>query len=753
MDITFEVLHAIPGRVRLRIPETRDDPEMADKISQSLLRKTGITWVRANTACASVTIGYDTTVLNTFIPAQHLRGLRFHQFGSRVEAESPCNGGQGKLDKLKALLRRFAALILPSAALIMTIARRALPIAPMYGIVAAAAAPVFRRAALTICRERRLGVDFLDATAIAIMGIQRNLPTCAFMAWLISIGEHIREETARKSEKAIADLVAFHSDSAIMLVRGKRMKVPVSCLSPGDHVVVNAGDYIPVDGCVIRGRAGVDQMSLTGESVLAERSAGDTVFAGSIAVDGELVIEATAVGLNTRAGKIVEILRSTPVQETKIEDYAARFADRLVLPTFAISGAVFALSRSVSRALSMLIVDFGTGVRVAAPTAFLSFMVHAAHRNIVVKGGRAMEKLAHTDAIVFDKTGTLTAGAPAVNEIIPLDRRYSERGIIKLAAAAEAGLNHPVASALAAAADEMGVRLPNKIGARLRVGLGVKAELEGKHVLVGRERLMHDEHVDVSAARHLSVKWERGAKSPLYIAVNGKLVGIITYADRIRPESAEVIEGLKALGVDRVIMATGDREEVARTTSLELGIDTFISGAFPEKKLDIVKELQRAGRTVAVVGDGINDSLALANADVAVATAGATDAAKEAADILLMADDLRLLLEAFAIARSAVSLVRQNFGIVAAPNAAAIALAAAGLLGPPGATLVNNGSTVAAGLNGLRPLLRNSKNGNGYKRVDKVCPALPGGREAFVARWEEGKSFESIKEEITNGNT
>lgn len=723
MQLSFEVLHAIPGRVRIKVQETKDNPALAGSIVDKLLSRHGITAVRFNTACASLTINYDTALLHTFVPEMHLKGLRFSETGGQIAVYSGNGNGHkndSKSERLRGLLHRMQTLVLPTVAFGLSFAGKFIPIAPLYGIVAAASVPIFTRATRTILREKRLGVDFLDATAIAIMGVQRNLSTCAFMAWLISIGEHIREETSRKSQKAIADLLHFHSDTVTVLRGRKRVKIDVECLIAGDEVVVNAGDVIPVDGLVVGGRAGIDQMSLTGESALLERSNGDRVYAGSVAVDGELIIMATAVGMNTRAGRIVQLLRSAPVHETRIEDYAARFADQLVLPTFALSGAIYALSRSLTRALSMLIVDFGTGVRVAAPTAFLSFMAFAAQKNIVIKGGRAMEKLAKVDTVVFDKTGTLTTGLPEVKNVIAIAGRYSEKGVLRLAAAAEVGLNHPVARALESKSGELGIRLPRKVEARLRVGLGVKALVEDKAVLVGSDKMMADEEIDIRAAGPFTQIWESTASSPLFVAVNGKLTGVITYSDAIRSESRKVITSLHRLGIKRVLMVTGDRDDVAQATAAELGIDEFISEVFPEKKLEIIRRLQKQGRTVAVVGDGINDSLALAHADVAITPSCAADAAKEAADVLLMEDDLRLLIEAFAIAKSAVRLVRQNFKIVAIPNAAAIALAAGGLLGPPGATFINNGSTVAAGLNGLRPLLGGRKR-NGHKNQKTVC--------------------------------
>ena len=710
MPICFEVLHAIPGRVRLRIPETKNNPSLADTIAERLSSKQGITSVRTNAICASMVIGYDTAVLHTFVPEKHLNGVKLTEEKGHVDIEVGCNG-KSKLRRARALLGRLTKLIVPTAALAFSLISRVVPIVPLYGLAAAAAAPVFQRAALTIRREKRLGVDFLDATAIAIMGFQRNLPTCAFMSWLISIGEHIREETARKSEKAIAELLEFHSDFAVILKGRKRIQIRVERLKPGDLVVVNAGDVISVDGIIFSGRAGVDHKSLTGESALSDRAAGSSVYAGSIAIDGELIIRATAVGIHTRAGKIVQMLRAAPAHETKIQDYAARFADQLVLPTLAASGAVYACSGSLTRALSMLIVDFGTGVRVATPTAFLSFMTYAAQKNIVIKGGRAMEKLAKTDAVIFDKTGTLTTGQPEIQDILVINKRFSQRGILKLAAAAETGLNHPVANALANKAGDIRMRLPEKSEARLKVGLGVSAMVNGSEVLVGSERLMEEAGIDITAAQEARQKFGKEAKSLLYVAVKRKLAGIITYSDKLRDESKNVVNGLRALGIDDIIMLTGDSEDAARVISSEVGIEHYISEVFPEKKLEILRKMQKAGKTVAVIGDGINDSLALAHADVSIAPAGAADAAKEAADVLLMEDDLGLVVEAFAIAKSAVELVRQNFKIVAVPNAGAVALAASGLLGPPGATLINNGSTIAAALNGLRPLL-SRRNGN-----------------------------------------
>jgi len=704
LTLNFEVVHTIPGRVRLYIPRLNGNPTLGEAVSYYISAKPGIKRVRVNISCASVTVDYDLSKINGFVSSLARRRFRIGATLARKTTES--SSRTKRLSPDNSLIKHVGQLIMPTAAFVLSWTRGLGASTPVAALVAAACFPVFRRAWDTIRKERRFSVDFLDATALAIMGIQRNYPTCAFMAWLISLGEHIREATARCGEKAIADLLRFHSDTVVLLMDGSRVRVPIEHVKTGDQVIVNAGDYVPVDGVVKSGRAAVNQMSLTGESALVDTFPQDRVYAGSIVTDGELVVEACAVGSDTRAGRIIGLLRSAPTSGTKIEDYAARFADRLVLPTFALSGTVYAISHSLPRALSTLIVDFGTGVRVAAPTSFLSSMALAARQGIVFKGGSVMERLSAVDTVVFDKTGTLTTGEPEVRRVKSFTSGFSETDVLLLAASAELGLNHPIAKALDEAVRRRGLVIPMRHEIRFKVGMGVRANIAGMTIAVGSERMMRLEGIDMSSASSLLEMRDIESESPLYVAADGRLLGIITYTDRIRPESVRVINGLREAGIKRIVILTGDRHAVACSTARDLGISDFVSEVFPDKKLDIVKDLQREGRVVAVVGDGLNDSPALAHADVAIAPHGASDAAREAADVLLMKNDLNLLVRALHISRDAMGLVRQNYGIVAVPNASAIAMAALGFLGPRGATLINNGTTVVAGLNSLKPLVR-----------------------------------------------
>ncbi|MCX8053443.1 MAG: heavy metal translocating P-type ATPase [Armatimonadetes bacterium] len=699
MSIQVELVHLVPGRARFRIGALKDAPALAEAFAERLSAVVGIRSVRVNCACASLVVEYDPAIHDGFLPQVVMRKLRAYRFDP---SKLPRNGnGKHKREGVKPVLGNI---ILPVAALGATTIGF-LPSVVSAALVGVAVMPVFRRAGLKLLRERKLGVDMLDAASIAVLAAQRSLPTCALMASLIGIGEHIRLKTAQRAEKAVCRLIELGGASAKVL-RGRRLvRVPVKSLKPGDKIVAHAGDVVPVDGVVLRGTAGVSESMVTGESRWCGKQPGDTVCAGSVALDGEIVVEARATGVDTKLGKIMEMLRTAPVHDTRIQDYAARFADRLVFPTFALSAGVYAISRNVARALSILIVDFGTGIRVGTPTAFVSHMMRAARRRVVFKSGRAMENLARVDTIVFDKTGTLTTGQPDITDIIALNGRLDERGVLRCAAAAEDGLNHPIARAVVAKARQMGLRIPARKSPRLQPGLGVSAEVEGREIRVGSERLLRAHGIDTSPAADVIARLQVEGKSAACVAWGGKICGIIGFSDRLRPEAARVIAELKRAGVDNFVIATGDRTAPAAAASCTLGVAECVAEVMPEEKMRLIKELRSKGHVVAVVGDGINDSLALVNADVGIAPLSATDAAKEAADVLLMEDDLGLLVEAYVTAKYAEELAKQNLGIVAVPNAVAVVLAAMGLLGPAAATFVNNGSTVAAGLNSLRPIL------------------------------------------------
>ncbi len=411
--------------------------------------------------------------------------------------------------------------------------------------------------------------------------------------------------------------------------------------------------------------------------------------------DGKLYLLAEQVGDATRASRIIRLLDDAPMHDTRLTNYARRFADRLVLPTFALAGSLLLATGDVARTISVLIIDFATGLRVSAPTTVLAAMTAAVRRDVLVKGGRALEQLAVVDTLVFDKTGTLTMGKPEVRLVQALRPDMSELDVLSMAAAVERRLTHPAARAIVHAAEARCLPIADRGESDYVVGEGVRAELNGDDVLVGSHAFLRRRRVYLPAeARAMADQFGTRGISAAFVARNGELVGIVGYADEPRIEAQAVLDRLRARGIRELIMVTGDSYPVAQAVASSLGIDQVKAEVLPDQKADIVRGLQAQGRTVGVVGDGINDSPALAYADVSISLDAGSDVARETADIVLHGD-LHGLPEAIDVARESMRIIRQNLAIVGVPNATGMLLAAIGLLGPVAATALNNGSSVA----------------------------------------------------------
>jgi Cu2+-exporting ATPase len=400
------------------------------------------------------------------------------------------------------------------------------------------------------------------------------------------------------------------------------------------------------------------------------------------------------------------MVESIPTGETRMQNYAEKFADRLVAPSLGVAGLTYLLSRDVNRMLSVLIVDFGTGIRVAAPTAVLASMSGAVRRGILIRGGNRMERLSNLDSMVFDKTGTLTLGRPRVVEVISYERSFPREEILAVAAAAEMRLKHPVAFATVTKAREEQVTIPSRSGSKYHVGLGVEAQVNGYCVHLGSERFLRNSEINIRRASNNCHTASRNGQSSLMLAINGEMVGQLVYEDQIRPETPSVIAALKERDVHDLVMLTGDNAAAAKYVAAALAIKEFHAEMLPHEKAEVVQDLRKKGRVVAMVGDGINDAAALSYADVGIAMKNGTDLARESAHVVLIHDDLSRIVTAIDIARNAVKLVHQNYSIVVGLNIFALALSlAGGLVRPEITALISNGSAVVAGVNGLRPLL------------------------------------------------
>lgn len=701
---SFTFIHSTPGRVRLRIPRLRHDPEYAKRLQTLLNSDYLVTNVKIKSIVASLVITYNNSDITDKKMRSRLHCLILAAGETEIvltESTKPyptsTNGDTWPGMQFSVLSTGLALLAGPLG----------LPVPPIMvvGSIALGTFPVFQRAWAGIITQRRLNIDFLDFIAIAITTSQGNFLTPALMLSLIEIGENIRDRTARSSQKQTLDLLNTLSQFVWVERHSQKQQIPIQNVQPGDIVIVYPGEQVPIDGSIIRGTALLDQQKLTGESMPVFKSQGQPVFASTLVREGQIYILAERVGQNTRAGQSIQLMQVAPVHDTRMENQAIKIAEQAVLPTLLLSGAVFAVTGNPARVASILTLDLCTGIRVSIPTSVLAALSYAARQGILIRSGRALEKLAAVDTIVFDKTGTLTKGEITVVEIESFNPTISTERILALAAAAEQRLTHPVAQAIIRYAEtHPKIVIPQRGEWNYQLGLGVEAEIEGEIVYVGSHRFLDQQGINMESLHQQQLP----GKSEIYVGSNGQLLGRIRYSDVLRPESREVINDLLTTEGVEVHMLTGDNHNTAKAVAADLGIPPGYTHAeaFPQEKAAIVSQLHQQGKTVAFVGDGINDSPALAYADVSVSFGDGSEIARETADVVLMQNDLHSLLQAIAIARHTKYLIQQNTNIVVIPNLAAMAMAVLIGLNPLVATVVNNGSTIIAGINGLRPMVK-----------------------------------------------
>jgi heavy metal translocating P-type ATPase len=708
----FSVRHFISGRIRLHLPSLCRKRKLAEAALSWLQTQQGLKSARLNFACGCLIIEYDPSfegVLRatlgrlSVMSLDELSLLVAPQKGAAV-APRPA---AAPAPAARASIWRRDPLGLPTLSLVMAFSANPLVTAINMPLMLWNAYPIALRAWRVWRREGRLNIDFLDALAITASLLQGNPMAGAIVTWLIKLGDWIRDLTAAGTRRAISELLEFQTKTAWVIRDNVITPVPASELVAGDEVVVYPGEIIPVDGEVLDGHAMIDQKTITGEGLPVTRAKGEAVFAATVIRDGQLTVRAIRVGSFTTAGQIARLVESAPVGDTRMQNHAEKLADRLVLPTLALAGGTAAVTGDFNRFLSLVIVDYGTGIRVAAPTAVLASMTHAARAGIIVKSGAHMEKLSAVDTVIFDKTGTLTHGTPAVLDIINYEPAITSRHLIELAAAAETRLKHPVAEALRVKARELGANIPECEETKYRIGLGVEGQVNGYYLHVGNERFLRHASIDVRPAASDRSALDEQGYSCIYVAVDGMLAGLIPFTDQIRPESREVIERLHALGIRNSVMLTGDNAVVARAACRRLGLSHQFADMLPADKAEVIQRYQREGNVVAMVGDGINDSPALSFADVGIAMKYGAEVARESADVVLMEDSLWKLVKAVEISRGAVGLIRQNYAIVAGLNTLALGLALpGGLISPSVTALISNGSAILASVNGIRPILR-----------------------------------------------
>lgn len=704
-DPALQVISDAAGRMRVSVTWVRADSRRAVAVEEAVAKCEGVRVVHAYPRTGSVVVWYSprrcdrSSVLAAIGDAAHVAA-------ELIPVRAPHSSEIRNADVLR--------MVIGGAALALLGVRRYVfarpPLLGPSGRLFATGVTVFTgypflRGALRSLRSGRAGTDALVSAATVASLVLRENVVALTVLWLLNIGEYLQDLTLRRTRRAISELLRGNQDTAwLRLDDGNEVQVPIDTVQIGDEVVVHDHVAIPVDGEVVDGEAVVNQSAITGENLPVSIVAGAHVHAGSVVVRGRLVVRASAVGNQTTIGRIIARVEEAQHDRAPIQTVGENFSRRFVPTSFIVSAITLAVTGDVRRAMTMLLIACPCAVGLATPTAISAAIGNGARRGILIKGGSHLEQAGRVDAIVFDKTGTLTVGRPVVTNIIALHKDWQPEQVLAYAASSEIHSRHPLAEAVIRSTEERHITIPPHEECEVLVGLGMRTWADGRTLLLGSPGLLRSEKVRVSKkASEWVDRLRREAETPLLLAVDGKLVGLISLRDEVRPDAADVLKKLRANGIRRIVMLTGDHPDIAEVVAGELGIDEWRAEVMPEDKLAAVRELQDAGFIVGMVGDGINDAPALAAADIGIAMGLAgTDVAVETADVALANDDLHRLLDVRDLGARAVDVIRENYSMSIAVNAAGLIIGAGGALSPVLAAILHNASSVAVVANSSR---------------------------------------------------
>ena len=555
--------------------------------------------------------------------------------------------------------------------------------------------------------RRRLEVEVLDALSIGVSVLRGDFSTAGSVMFLLNLGSLLEEWTRKKSLDDLARSMALNVDKVWVRSQGTEVLLPLTKVQPGDEIVVRSGNMVPLDGTVIEGEAMVNQAALTGESMPVRKANGATVYAGTVVEEGECVFLAKAAGGANRYDKIVAMIEESEKLKSSTENRALELADKLVPWCLAGTVVTYALTRNVTRAISILMVDFSCALKLSMPLAVLSAMRECGTAHITVKGGKYLEALAKADTIVFDKTGTLTRATPQVVDIIPFSNSEKD-DVLRLAACLEEHFPHSMANAVVRAAREQGLaheEMHSEV--EYIVAHGIASRVGGERVVIGSYHFVfEDEHCIVPADEQEKFDRIPAEYSHLYMAASGQLVGVICIADPLRPEAASVLRQLHKLGIRNAVMMTGDSYRTAEAIARQVGVDQFFAEVLPEDKANFVQKAKAEGHTVVMIGDGINDSPALSAADIGIAIHSGAAIAREIADVTIKADSLEELVTLKTIANALQHRVSSNYRFVLSFNSTLIALGALGILQPAASAMLHNLSTIGISLRSMTNLIQ-----------------------------------------------
>lgn len=690
----FTIKHESRGRMRVHMEQYRMTYEQADTLLYVIHNHRNVTFVKVYDRTADAVIEYvgDREQIIELLRHFHYESANVPQTVIKTSGRELNNSYQEKL--IGSVVWHYSKkLLLPWPI------RTALTIGRSVKYIGIG---------LKCLLQRKIEVPVLDATAITVSLITKDFSTASSIMFLLGIGELLEEWTHKKSVDDLARSMSLNVSKVwLRTPENQEILVESSKIEKGDKVVVHMGNVIPFDGEVLDGDAMVNQASLTGESVPVQRTVGNTVFAGTVVEEGEITIRVKEVEGNNRFDQIVTMIEESEKLKSELEGKAEHYADKLVPWTLGATGLTYLLTRNVTKAMSILMVDFCCALKLAMPISVLSAIREASLYNVTVKGGKFLEAVAEADTIVFDKTGTLTKAHPTVVDVVNFNDEYSSDDMLRVAACLEEHFPHSMAKAVVDAASKRELsheEMHTKV--EYIVAHGIATSINGKRTVIGSYHFVfEDEKCVVPAGKEPLFESLPLYYSHLYLAIEGKLSAVICIEDPLRDEASAVVTSLKKAGISKVVMMTGDSERTASVIAKKVGVDEYYAEVLPEDKAAFVEREKAKGRKVIMIGDGINDSPALSAANVGIAISDGAEIAREIADITVGSDDLYQIVTLKYISNALMKRIKSNYRKIVGFNSGLIALGVAGVLPPTTTALLHNGSTILISVNSMKNLL------------------------------------------------
>lgn len=690
----FTIKHESRGRMRVHMEQYRMTYEQADTLLYVIHNHRNVTFVKVYDRTADAVIEYvgDREQIIELLRHFHYESANVPQTVIKTSGRELNNSYQEKL--IGSVVWHYSKkLLLPW---------------PIRTALTVGRSIKYIGIGLKCLLQRKIEVPVLDATAITVSLVTKDFSTASSIMFLLGIGELLEEWTHKKSVDDLARSMSLNVSKVwLRTPENQEILVESSKIEKGDKVVVHMGNVIPFDGEVLDGDAMVNQASLTGESVPVQRTVGNTVFAGTVVEEGEITIRVKEVEGNNRFDQIVTMIEESEKLKSELEGKAEHYADKLVLWTLGATGLTYLLTRNVTKAMSILMVDFCCALKLAMPISVLSAIREASLYNVTVKGGKFLEAVAEADTIVFDKTGTLTKAHPTVVDVVNFNDEYSSDDMLRVAACLEEHFPHSMAKAVVDAASKKGLsheEMHTKV--EYIVAHGIATSINGKRTVIGSYHFVfEDEKCVVPAGKEPLFESLPLYYSHLYLAVEGKLSAVICIEDPLRDEAAAVVTSLKKAGISKVVMMTGDSERTASVIAKKVGVDEYYAEVLPEDKAAFVEREKAKGRKVIMIGDGINDSPALSAANVGIAISDGAEIAREIADITVGSDDLYQIVTLKYISIALMKRIKSNYRKIVGFNSGLIALGVAGVLPPTTTALLHNGSTILISVNSMKNLL------------------------------------------------